>query len=130
MALNRVWNYKGMKTVLTDTNIILWTFSGGPDFREAILEAVPGAKIKIPTCVIVELEKLNTKEAKTALNLCQKLESKNIGNGYADDMLIEAAKKGDIIATNDKELLNRLKTLKINALKIREKNKLVSTEGI
>lgn len=119
-----------MKTVLTDTNIILWTFSGGPDFREAISEAMPGAKIKIPTCVITELKKLNTKEAKAALDLCQKLENKNIGNGYADDMLFEAAKKGDIVATNDKDLLNRLKTLKINALKIREKNKLVSTEGI
>jgi len=130
MALNRVWNYKGMKTVLTDTNIILWTFSGGPDFREAILEAVPGAEIEIPTCVIKELEKLGTKEAKAGLNLCQKLKNKDIGNGYADDMLIEAAKKGNIIATNDKELLNRLKNLKINALKIREKNKLVSTEGI
>jgi len=130
MALDRVWNYKGMKTVLTDTNIILWTFSGGPDFREAISEAMPGAKIKIPTCVITELKKLNTKEAKAALDLCQKLENKNIGNGYTDDMLFEAAKKGDIVATNDKDLLNRLKTLKINALKIREKNKLVSTEGI
>ena len=119
-----------MKIVLTDTNIILWTFSGGPDFREAILEAMPGAKINIPTCVITELEKLNTKEARAALKLCQTLESKNIGNGYADDMLVEAAKKGDIVVTNDKELLKRLKTLKINALKIREKNKLVSTEGI
>ncbi len=130
MALNWLWNYKGMKSVLVDTNIILWTFNGGPDFREAILEVIPGAKIAIPTCVITELEKLNTKEAKAALKLCQKLEITNIGNGYADDLLIEAAKKGNIIATNDKELLNILKSLKINALKIREKNKLVPTEGL
>ena len=33
-----------MKTVLTDTNIILWTFNGGPDFREAIAKAIPDAK--------------------------------------------------------------------------------------
>ena len=32
-----------MKTVLADTNIILWTFNGGPDFREAIDLAMPGA---------------------------------------------------------------------------------------
>ena len=43
---------------------------------------------------------------------------------------IEAAKKGFTIATNDKEILTKLKLLKINALKIREKTKLVSTEGI
>ena len=57
-----------MKTVLIDTNIILWTFNGGPDFREAILEVVPGAEIEIPTCVIKELEKLDTKEAKASLS--------------------------------------------------------------
>ena len=115
MALNWVWNYTGMKNVLVDTNIILWTFSGGPDFREAILESIPGAKIAIPTCVIAELEKIDTKEAKAALKLCQKIEITNIGDGYADDMLVEAAKGGDIIATNDKDLLNKLKILEINA---------------
>ena len=41
-----------MKTVLADTNIILWTFNGGPDFREAIDIAMPGAKVVIPSCVI------------------------------------------------------------------------------
>ena len=45
-------------------------------------------------------------------------------------MLIDAAKNGYLIATNDKEILSKLKFLKLNALKIREKNKLVSTEGI
>ena len=55
---------------------------------------------------------------------------KDIGEGYADNMLIEAAKKGFTIATNDKDILTKLKLLKINALKIREKTKLVSTEGI
>ena len=60
----------------------------------------------------------------------EKIEITNIGDGYADDMLVEAAKGGNIIATNDKDLLNRLKILEINALKIREKNKLVSTEGL
>ena len=45
-------------------------------------------------------------------------------------MLLEAAKNGKIIATNDKELLKKLKNLNINALKIREKNKLIATEGL
>ena len=51
-----------MKTVLIDTNIILWTFNGGPDFREAVAEAVPGTIVAIPSCVISELKKLGTKE--------------------------------------------------------------------
>ena len=119
-----------MKTVLADTNIILWTFNGGPDFREAIDIAMPGAKVVIPSCVISELEKLNTTDSKAALRLCEQLDTANIGNGYADDMLLEAAKNGKIIATNDKELLKKLKNLNINALKIREKNKLIATEGL
>ena len=119
-----------MKTVLADTNIILWTFSGGPDFREAISEAAPGWKLAVPSCVITELEKLNSKDAKTALKICKTLKIIDIGNGYTDTMLIDAAKNGYLIATNDKEMLSELKSLKLNALKIREKNKLVPTEGI
>ena len=62
--------------------------------------------------------------------MCKKLEIVDIGYGYTDTMLINAAKKGYLIATNDREMLTELKSLKLNALKIREKNKLVSTEGI
>tara|TARA_B100000965_G_C19553228_1_gene741030 strand:+ start:38 stop:397 length:360 start_codon:yes stop_codon:yes gene_type:complete len=119
-----------MKTVLPDTNIILWTFSGGPDFREAIKEAIPGSNISIPKCIISELKKMNSNNAKAALQICNTLPTEDIGDGYADNMLIDAAKKGFTIATNDKEILKKLKVLKINALKIREKTKLVSTEGI
>ena len=130
MAFNWIRYHQRMKTVLPDTNIILWTFSGGPDFREAIHEAMPGSNIAIPNCVLQELRKLNTKNAEAALQICNTLPTKDIGEGYADNRLIEAAKKGFTIATNDKDILIKLKLLKINALKIREKTKLVSTEGI
>jgi len=46
-----------MNIVLPDTNIILWTFNGGIDFREAIISVAPGYKIMIPTCVLDELKK-------------------------------------------------------------------------
>ena len=55
-----------MKIVLPDTNIILWTFSGGADFREAISSVVPGYEIMIPTCVLKELKKL---ESSISINL-------------------------------------------------------------
>ena len=64
-----------MNTVLVDTNIILWTFSGGPDFREAILKVAPGWDLAIPSCVITELEKLESKEAKAALEMCNAFEN-------------------------------------------------------
>ena len=117
-----------MKIVLPDTNIILWTFNGGVDFREAICEAAPDYQIRIPTCILNELEKLDTKQSAAAFAFCRNMETIDIGNGYADDLLIKFAKKGHLVATNDKEILKHLKNEGINALRIREKNKLMMTE--
>ena len=105
-----------MKIVLPDTNIILWTFNGGIDFRKAIGRVAPDHEIKIPTCVINELKRLKTKQSVAALALCSKIKSIDIGLGFADDLLIESAKKGYLIATNDKEILLRLKKMELKHL--------------
>ena len=117
-----------MKIVLPDTNIILWTFNGGIDFREAINLAAPNYQIRIPTCILDELKNLGSKDSLAAISFCKKLKTIDIGKGYADNLLIKAAKKGHLIATNDKEILTHLKNEGINALRIREKNKLIMTE--
>ncbi len=117
-----------MKVILPDTNIILWTFKNGPDFREEIGRIAPDYSIMIPTCIIDELEKLDTKESRAALRLCESVENIDIGSGYADDLLVSAAEEGYLIATNDIEILNKLKSKRINALRIREKTKLIHTE--
>ena len=117
-----------MKVVLPDTNIILWTFKNGPDFREELRRAAPGYTIRIPTCIIDELRKLDTKESRAALTLCERIKNIDIGSGYADDLLVSAGTKGYLIATNDAEILNKLKSKRINALRIREKTKLMHTE--
>ena len=56
------------------------------------------------------------------------VENIDIGSGYADDLLVSAAEEGYLIATNDIEILNKLKSKRINALRIREKTKLIHTE--
>jgi rRNA-processing protein FCF1 len=118
-----------MKTVLVDTNIILWTFSGGPDFRNAITEVAPGYNVAVPSCVISELEKLGTKQAKAALEYCKTLDVIDVGEGYADKMLVTASENGYIIATNDKGLLEELEKKALNALRIRGKTRLIPTES-
>ena len=118
-----------MKIVLPDTNIILWTFNGGIDFREAVARVVPDYEIRVPTCVINELKKLKTKQSIAALAFCSKIKSIDIGIGYADDLLLKSAKKGYLIATNDKEILLNLKKNRIKALRIREKSKLIIMEN-
>ena len=117
-----------MKTVLVDTNIILWTFSGGPDFRNAITEVAPGYDVAVPSCIISELEKLGTKQSKAALKYCKTLNIIDIGEGYADKMLVLASENGYVIATNDKDLLEELRKRGINALRIRGKTQLMTTE--
>ena len=118
-----------MKTVLVDTNIILWTFNGGPDFRNAITEIAPGHNVAVPSCVISELEKLGTKQAKAALKYCKTLDIIDIGGGYADKMLVLASENGYVIATNDKGLLEELGKRGLNALRIRGKTQLIPTES-
>ena len=97
-----------MTLVFPDTNIILWPFAGGPDFREAIDEALPGADIRIASCVMEELELLGTPDAKSACELCQELAVINLGLGDADSVLLEAARRGAVVATNDRELIERI----------------------
>ena len=118
-----------MKTVLVDTNIILWTFSGGPDFRNAITEVAPGYNVAVPSCVISELEKLGTKQAKAALEYCKTQDIIDVGEGYADKMLVSASERGYVIATNDKDLLEELEKRALNALRIRGKTRLIPTES-
>ena len=97
-----------MTLVFPDTNILLWPFAGGPDFREAIDEVLPGADIRIISCVLDELELLGTPDAKSACELCQELSVINLGLGDVDSVLLEAARRGAIVATNDRELIERI----------------------
>ena len=116
-----------MKTVLVDTNIVLWTFDGGADFVEALQEVAPGFDVAIPKCVVSELEKLGSKESKAALKYCEKMNIIDIGSGYADEMLLNASAKGYVIATNDKHLLDKLAERDLTAIRIRGKKRLMAT---
>ena len=116
-----------MKTVLVDTNIVLWMFDGGADFIEAFQDVAPGFEVAIPKCVISELEKLGTKNAKAALKYCEKMNIIDIGSGYADEMLLEASAKGYVIATNDKQILEQLTERGTTAIRIRGKKRLMIT---
>ena len=116
-----------MKTVLVDTNIVLWMFDGGADFIEALQDVAPGFDVAIPNCVISELEKLGTKKAKAALKYCEKMNVIDIGSGYADEMLLKASAKGYVIATNDKQILDQLTKRGTTAIRIRGKKRLMIT---
>ena len=97
-----------MTLVFPDTNIVLWSFADGPAFREAINEALPDADIRIASCVLEELDILGTPDAKSALELCRSLTVINLGLGDVDSVLLETARRGAVVATNDRELIERI----------------------
>ena len=113
-----------MTLILPDTNILLWPFSDGPDVIEEISKLMPQSQIEIADCVVRELEILNTPESKAALSLFSIFPIHILGNGDADDLLFNAAKKGAVIVTNDAELINRLKTEKLPVVRPRGRYKL------
>ena len=83
-----------MRTVLVDTNIVLWMFNEGANFVEAIQDVAPGFDVAIPKWVTSCVEKLGTKEAKPALKYGDNINFVDIGTGYADEMLLNASEKG------------------------------------
>ena len=113
-----------MTLVFPDTNIVLWPFADGPDFRDAINEALPGANIRIASCVLEELELLGTPDAKSACKLCQTLAVINLGLGDVDSVLLEAARRGAVVATNDRELIERIRSFGGKVLRPRGRHRL------
>ena len=108
-----------MKRVILDTNFLLAIGQFGIDvFSE--LERICDFPYKV--CVldktIDELNKVLTTggkdkaAAKLALSLVkEKVEVINTSDGYVDDILVQLANEENIIATQDKELKNRIKTM-------------------
>ena len=119
-----------MKCVIIDTNFLLAIGQFGIDvFSE--LERVCDFPYKV--CVldktIDELNKVlntggkNKAAAKLALSLVkERVEVIKTSDGYVDDILVQLADEDNIVATQDKELKNRIKT---RVITIKQKKYLV-----
>ena len=113
-----------MTLVLPDTNILLWPFSGGPDIVEEISKIIPQSEIKIADCVIRELRIIDIPEAKAAFSMFKNFPIHNLGEGEADNLLLNAAREGAIIVTNDSDLITRFTTEKLPVARPRGRYKL------
>ena len=126
-----------MKTIILDTNALMAIGGFKLDvFSE--LERVCDFKfsVKVLDKTIEELEKIieeqggkHKRNAKLALEIVKK---KKIGKiktdenkNYVDDLLVELAKKGTIIVTQDKELKERVLGVGGKVMTIRQKKKVV-----
>lgn len=120
--------------IAIDTNIFIYAAR----FKIDIFSQLKGNEIFIPESVIRELEKLsngksaNAKAAALALGILgEKINEVKIlpsNARIADDDLLELGKKGYVIATQDRELIEKLKSAGCKIAYIRQK-KYLAYEG-
>lgn len=114
----------GIKTVILDANALLIPFQFGINIDIEIRNLLGDVEVMVPSSVILELKKLDAKEAKAALSLSGKykvIETKLKG----DQGVLEAARlKHAAVVTNDQELIRILKKSCIPAIRMRGRQRL------
>ena len=115
-----------MQTVVLDTNAILMPFEIRINIDLAIEKLIGEARLVVPGPLIGELKHLKHKFANAALDLARKYEIiQTVTTG--DDAVIEAATKTNgYVLTNDKELRQRLRKMKIPMIYLRSGTHLVT----
>ncbi len=117
--------------VFIDTNMLLAPFQFGVDVISEIERLVPGADLYVLSGTIRELDRIaerGTKERKYAA-LAKKLISIHRiriieREGPVDSVLVELAKNGAYVATNDRDLRRRIREAGGHTLFLRELNRL------
>jgi hypothetical protein len=126
--------------VILDSNFLMIPFQFNLDvFQEIEFLLQKKVDFIVPSAVKSELTGLSTRggegaaEASLALQLasrCRVVEVTLETNETVDDAIVKASQKlGAVVATNDIELKNRLKLLKVPVVYLRDKSKL-EVDGI
>jgi rRNA-processing protein FCF1 len=132
MASDRLWEDRGSKIVILDTNAILMLFELNINLESELKRIIGKYKIIIPKKVYDELvffsNKSNGKKkiySKASLDLIKKYEIVESFEKDADNAVFLLAKKTNgIVVTNDKDLRKSLKEKSIKVLFLRAKKKL------
>ena len=110
--------------IILDTDFLVNSIKNKIDINIRIKEEYPKQNIAILDQTIDELEKVNNTNSKTALKLIKLKKFKIIKtkkNKIVDELILDLAKKIDIIATQDKNLKKTLKNKGIRTITIRQK---------
>ena len=121
-----------IKGVILDTNMLLVPYQFGVDILEEIQRILPGVKVYTVPQVLKEVEKLERYgklheklAAKIAKELLKGVEILKVNKSApTDSILLELAKEGFVIATNDRELRKKIQKVGGYSLYLREKNHL------
>jgi hypothetical protein len=112
--------------VILDSNFLLAPFRFKIDiFKELDRVLDLRYKVFVTDGVIQELRSLNSREAKGALSMALKLPVIETKATDVDDALLELASGNTIICTNDKILIEKLKSKGLPVIYVRQKKYLV-----
>jgi len=103
-----------MKIIILDTNFLTIPFQFGLDIFKEIDESLSKGRSNNSTAARIGLELIKKRQVKII-----KTKGKN-----ADDEIVELSNDKTIVATNDKELINRLKNKNIKVIYLRGKSRL------
>ena len=120
-----------VKGVIIDTNMFLVPYQFGVDILEEIRRILPQAEVYTVPQVVQELEKLRRGKlheklaARIAEKLLERVKILEVDrNKPTDTVLLELAKKGYVIATNDRELRRKVRESGGYTIYLRERSHL------
>lgn len=115
--------------VLLDSNALIYALEQRSDIRELLSQIPEVTGILVPTCVLLELERMSgdVNYARGALDLAKGFPSIE-GNGTADDCLLElASRNGFFILTNDRLLISRARLQGTGTLTFKQRRRIEFT---
>lgn len=111
--------------IIFDTNFLIYTVKYKISYMEELNRV---CYFKFELCVldktIEELKKINNPESRIAAYLIRDfkvMDSKRFKDTHVDDILVKIADKNTVIATQDKELIKKLKAKRIPIIMVRQK---------
>ena len=136
MASDRLRRDSASKIVVLDSSAVLMLFEFSIDLEEELTRLLGRYQIVVPSKIVDELKLLSEKGkgkkkqlAKPALKLVENYEVVQDSSRFADDAVLNTAKKHNgIIFSNDKELKKRAKKEKIKTIFLRNKNYLALSD--
>ncbi len=117
-----------VRALVLDSNGLLMPFQFRLNIDREIERLLGEVRVLVPSSVLGELNRMGSKEAKSALALASKYEAVQTALS-GDDAVIEVAERfSAAVLTNDRELIGRLKAKGIPVLRLRSGRFLVMSE--
>ncbi|MDH3364832.1 MAG: twitching motility protein PilT [Thermoplasmata archaeon] len=116
-----------MNAVVLDANALLMPFQFRMNLDKEISRLLGEIRVMVPSSVVDELSRLQTREAKAALALAGKYELVETGLDGDDGVLDVAVRNEAAVVTNDRELMSRLKEAGLPVVRLRSERYLVLT---